>query len=389
MKVSLTNLTLVMLIQLFPIISNAKDVMSPYASVGYSHDSNLLRRDANSEQSDDIRRVTAGMKLNWEYKRQQLNIDVSTTDVKYDFFQELDYLGKNLSASWDWRLGKDFSGSLGHTFTRSSASFSDISSIVGNTRDQTNQYARFRWALSPRVKFGLSFSNSELEYLAEEQQAGNSQSYRVAPSLSYTTPKGNKVGLSFSHSKGKYPNRIVSSTSTVDKKYDENSTSLSWNWNASEKSKVNGTIAYVTREHEIASVRDYSAINTRFNYAWSITAKTKLNLSFFKNTQPRDDLNANISENTGFQFSPSWVITHKVSLSGTYSHETRKNKGDTGLNNSVQLKETYDSLGVNLGYRMTKNLSVGASYKHDLRDSNQTNNNYDANVLGINARLSL
>jgi hypothetical protein len=77
-----------------------------------------------------------------------------------------------------------------------------------------------------------------------------------------------------------------------------------------------------------------------------------------------------------------WDIIKNVNLNTSFSYE----HGNQGVGNVAgNLTETFDWLGASVGvsYSILKKLSLGLSYRLTLRSSNNANNEYTQNVVGL------
>jgi hypothetical protein len=77
-----------------------------------------------------------------------------------------------------------------------------------------------------------------------------------------------------------------------------------------------------------------------------------------------------------------WDIIKNVNLNTSFSYE----HGKQGVGNvRGNLTETFDWLGANVGvsYSIIKKLSLGLNYRLTLRSSNDANNEYTQNFVGL------
>src|SRR4051812_4113493 len=76
------------------------DTIKPFASVGYTHDDNLLRLDdgqtLDGVRSDNIRQLQAGFSFERPVERQLFSGSLKASRVSFDHFDQLDYSGKDL-----------------------------------------------------------------------------------------------------------------------------------------------------------------------------------------------------------------------------------------------------------------------------------------------------
>jgi hypothetical protein len=109
------------------------------ARLGYFRDDNLFRlpdehRGFDGKRSDSARQAHAGALFNKTYGRQKVFAQARFTKVEFDYFDQLDYDGKDEQVRWNWQLGNRFEGTLGANYEHTLAPYTDFRSNQRNLR---------------------------------------------------------------------------------------------------------------------------------------------------------------------------------------------------------------------------------------------------------------
>lgn len=375
------------------------DTFTPYYSSSIVYDSNLLRIDDDNPariggvrgRSDTLKKNLLGMNVDWKYSRQQVIVRAALSDNDYNRFNSLDYQGRYLKTQWNYQLGNQVSGNIGHVFNRALASFNDIRGLSGNLRDQESRFFNMNYLFHPRWQTGFSYTENELEYDAAIQRIGDFENRTVGLGLDYLTPKGSRAGVKFTQEEGKYPNRSVTEASTLDDGYSENKAALNLKWQYSVKTSFQMQTAYVERDYDNVAERDYDAIDKRVSVTYKPSGKTQLKLSVFDETYPRDDLQASISEHFGQSLELSWLPTSKLTFQAKYRRESREDLDNPGfvIGPVAQRDDDNNSLSFTLNYEPHRNVDFTAGYNRMERDSSVPLGDFDADVFSLTATIRM
>lgn len=375
------------------------DTFTPYYSSSIVYDSNLLRIDDDNPdriggvrgRSDTLKKNLLGLNVDWEYSRQKLLVRAAVSENDFNRFNSLDYQGRYLKTQWNYQLGNQVSGNIGQVFNRALASFNDIRGLSGNLRDQQSRFFNMNYLLHPRWKTGFSYTENEVEYEAAIQKIGDFQNRTVGLGLDYETPKGSGVGVKVTQEDGKYPNRSVTEASTLDDGYSENKAALNLKWQYSVKTSFHIKTAYVERDYDNISERDYDAIDKRVSVVYQPSAKTQLKLSVFDETYPRDDLQASVSEHFGQSLEVSWLPTSKLTFQARYKRENREDLDNPGfvIGPVAQREDDNDSLSFTLNYEPHENINFTAGYNRMERDSSVPLGDFEADVFSLTATIKM
>lgn len=369
--------------------ASASDRVTPFASLTLSRDDNLLRLDKNEspslERSDSFSTLAAGINVNLSYSRQNVVLNLSRNQNRYDRYDLLGYDGEDYRAAWNWKLGNHVSGVLGANRSLTQTSFSAFNftnsafQLVNNTVTRTVANARADWLFHPRWSVGSSFQASESVNDTQQQRTQDNESDSLELSLNYATPKGAQLGTLVTLNKVDYPNRQVFANSRIDNSYVQNEFSLTGSWPVTGKLATRVRVGYVRREHESLPARDFSGLSFRASADYAITAKTFANLSVFRELSGADEDNANTRLVTGFRLAGVWQINSWFGLRGNAGYERFDYRNDPGfvLGSTPRRVEDNFSGALSLSYSPLRQLTVDVGLQTGSRDSNITNGSFE------------
>lgn len=251
------------------------DTLQFNSSITRTWDNNLFKRSSN-ESSEQITTYTAGMRLDKSYSLQRFLANVNYVDNKYQNNDFLDFDTVNYDAAWLWSLTPSLTGTLSRSRTRSLAGFADFRTFAQNIR--TNETNQFRAEYSPHKVWKLiaGVTNST---------ASNSQTFNTIPNFDYDAldygagynlPSGATVTFLGHKRSGSY-NRPLNTTGLFDNGYSEDEYELDLIFKATGKSNLSAKVAYISREYDNFSERNYAAWNGFIRYDVLLSGKLKVN----------------------------------------------------------------------------------------------------------------
>lgn len=328
----------IMILLALPTMAKEGDTFRPFVSYARYYDSNLFRlaEDETAVVVEDgtIERVTldnasdqygvlgVGLDVDWRPGRQQILASVSISQVNYEKYSSLDYDGQDYRASWNWRLGNHWSGTLGASEVVTQTSFSDFRNFdvsgnpvffaVSNLVTADRQFASAEWELHPRWRAGggaalTNSTNSRLQQRSQDYEDNSEYLY-----LTYLTPKGSKLRGEFRYIDAAYPNRELVAGSLTDTSYTQSEYNFIGDWTVSGKLRSRLKLGYVERQFPNVTQRDFSGIAGRATADYFPTGKTSLSLAAYREPASTEETNSNFLVNTGANLNGAWLISDKV-----------------------------------------------------------------------------
>ena len=362
------------------------------------YDSNVLRLSDNNttlpaiagrDKSDLIKQIRAGIAAKWNIQRQVLLLKAIVTQYWYATYNELDYLGRDIQAQWNWQMGKYLTGELGYTNTVTRGSFGQLNNLINNRQTQQSYFLNGEyqfltgWFLRGNLQHvSSSFSSDVLKNNNLTENTGEI-------GIKYKTTKNNALGLRFAVTDGSFPNRLVSTTSFIDNAYVRKDLNLDWEWHYSVKTGVSGKVGYTQQNFDHLSNRDFSAPTARANLNWEVTPKTALGLSTWREIRFANSREANFVLTQGVELNPRWLPTPKLALTLPVSYENQEFLGDPGFvsNTSEAEKDKISKVGFNVDYAPLDSAKISLFWQLEHRASTNTSRNYQSNAVGLDMQM--
>lgn len=258
-----------------PSLADEFDPLQFNASANRTWDNNLFRS-SNNETSDQITTYTAGVKLDKKYSQQRFVVSVNYLDYKYQTNDFLDFDTINYDAAWKWTLTPSLTGTISSSRNKTLAGFADFRTFAQNIRtSETNQ---FRAEYSPHRVWSLIAG-------ATQTNSTNSQTFNAiagydSKGLDYGARYNFASGTNISflgHKRSSDIQRDLSVVSKLDTGYSEDEFEFDLVFKASGKSNLSTKVAYLTRQYDHFSERDYHAWLGFIRYDILLTGKIKAN----------------------------------------------------------------------------------------------------------------
>lgn len=382
-----------------PLTVYADSEFVPYVSLSRMMDSNIYRLDDDFDETasstivsrDDVVLIgAAGLNFDLSVSRQKFSLNGRVSKNQYENNDQLNNIGKSLSAKWDWVIGNHFKGVLSTDRNIALSGFENTTNTEKSER--TTRKSRFSadWHYHPSWKAGVSVQVYDSFY--DNQSRKISDLERITKSINwfYLPSTRSRVGVKLSSALGRYPNRQVTTFSTVDDEYEQNSASVVVNWKFSAKSSFDATVGLVSREHPNVKQRNFDGFNADVGFDWSLAERWLLSLGAYKKIVSSEDFFANYTENTGYTLSSVWVWSEKIRYTLSHSSETRDYLGKTNFIPGVgsDLKDRYVTYSLGARYQPFKNVDLGLDYSLNNRYSNQTLRDYGSETINLSLTVN-
>lgn len=367
-------------------------------NAGLSYDSNLFRLDSGvnpsgaTQQDSFIYHYGLGLSADVPYSRQRFRANLNIQQNIYASFHDLNYVGGSGSAAWLWQVGDDLNGDLGVSVAQSLQNYSYTSvSTQRNVVRNTNVYFDPRYRIAPNFELqgGLNYTNGRNTLEAADVNDFNTLSARLG--LAYVTYSGNHVGLQVQTWKTEFPNQAVAANND----YRDNRVSIFFNWAVTGASQIEGSVGYKQRQHDLVPQRDFDGWTGTVGWNWTPTGRTHMRLFLGRDLGGVEDLVITYARTYTVSFNPSYQLTSKMTLNGTAQYQDLRFFGNTGFVNTSSVSGTLadrhdkiSTLGLGLGYSITRIFSMGLNYTYSHRNSNVPLGNYNDNVVSFNGSVT-
>lgn len=343
----------------------------PYAALGWTTDSNLLRNPDNlNDDSDQYLTLEAGVDARFDVSRQRFLVDGRIFRNSYDRFSEFDYTGGDGRLRWNWAAGKLWEGTLGYTYTRR---LRDFANELVPQRDILNRHRVFgsanRWVTN-RWRVGASTEWADVSFTESEQLDKNVLGFGAI--ADYVSVAGNVIGLETGFAATDF------SANRAD--YDDFNVGPRLDWRLSSKTRIRASAGYKSRTHDMRDERDFDGFVARVRTTWAATGKTTILAEAWRDISNLDDEIANFAVVQGISVEPIWNITAKTSLQALASFERRDFQGGDDDDLAVVFDDRVDDVaafGVGVNWQARRSIALSLGYRAESRDSNRELREYD------------
>jgi exopolysaccharide biosynthesis operon protein EpsL len=375
------------------------DALTFLVGAGLRHDDNLYRLNSNadvhaltgkSERSDQIRTVSAEVRLDEQYSQQRFLVSAGVTDNRYQTYSNLNYAAKNYQAEWQWYLTSRFTGRVAADRAQALADFRDFQGTTSRNvvTTQNRHFVADWWATGGWHLVGGAVETRQ-DYSQQNMTTAASSRLRSGEGgVRYAAESGDSVTLLARRGNGEYPDRVVDTVALFDNRFSQNETELSLGYRLSGKSMLTGRLARVERKHDNIPERDYTGTTGLFDWRWDPTAQLVVNLSAGRDIVSYQEATTSYYTNDRLSVAPTWVMSAKTSLGLRYEQDWRNYKGAvTPI--AVAREDRVRVVGLNLVWAPTTTISVTGAVQREKLTSNISAFEYTANVasLAVQARF--
>lgn len=369
----------------FSVMADEFDTIQFNAAINKTYDDNIFRQSSN-EISDVITVSTLGIRFDKAYSLQRFTLDASYTDYKYNRTDFLDYGAKNYNAAWLWSLTPNLTGKISSEQTQVLNDFRDFANPIQNIR--TTKTQRFRAEYSPHSVWALIGGATYTD--ATNSQQFNAQTdfnaFAFDYGAKYRFASGSSLAFLGHNRRGEYSGRPVSAI--FDNGYDETEFEIDATLKASGKSNLTAKLAYIQREYDHLTLRDYQSYIGYINYDWHITGKLATVFNYSRTIYPFEQSNSTYSLTDAFRAELIYNMTDKMlaSINTKVSDRDFDGRGQFG---TIGRTDREKSFGGSLKWSPIKNLSFTLSSTKSYRNSTLSTFDFDDTLSSISVDLNI
>ena len=371
--------------------ADKSDVFNAFVSTNYRHDDNLFRlpdgvKPSNgTSRSDNILSSTVGVSFNKEYSLQRFSLLFTHVDYKYQNADYLDFKANNYSTNWAWALTPYLRGNLSADRNQRASGFGDFrnvnsqnSIVIKNETFDVDFSPYGNWhlltAYSRRTQTNSAVFVEESSFILHTKRVG----------VRYLFPSSSFVEFNVKDSNGENTRQVEVDVGQVGRDFDEREDELKFNWMLSGKSTLVSNVSHLKREYDSTSNRNFSGNFGSIQYKYLLSDKTTLALVASRTINAYQLQQTNYSQVDTLAFSPSYAISSKLSLIGNVQFSERNFKGDGPVPTSDERVDKMRVYSLSLAWTPLESLNLGATIKHDERNSNQNFFDYSSNQIAVN-----
>lgn len=362
------------------------DTLQFNAAINKAWDNNLFRI-SNNEVSDQITTYTAGVRLDKRYSLQRFVINLNYIDYKYQRNDFLDFNTVNHDAAWQWSLTPSLSGTLSSVKTKALNGFSDFRQFTQNIRTTTTN--QFRAEYSPYKVW--SFIAGLTDTTLENSQTFNAQADYEATAFDYGArynfASGTNMTFLGHRRNGKFE-RDINPAFLFDNGFNESEFEFDVVFKATGKSNLSSKLAYLSREYDNYSTRDYDAWLGFIRYDVLLTGKIKAGANLARSVGPFETFYSTYSLTDSLDVNLSYSYSDKltVSLNGRVAERDFRNGVISGL---PKRDDKERSFGGSVNWQPIKNISLILNSTKSNRNSSSGYNNFDFDDITTSINIDL
>jgi exopolysaccharide biosynthesis operon protein EpsL len=363
------------------------DVVNLNAGVTTLRDSNLFRLAPSvmpesvglAGRSDIVSATTFGLDLNKEFGLQRLVANVNLVDTRYQRNSYLDFQALNYDAKWLWALGVRWTGEFLLDRAEALNSYTDYSNYrvrnvrtVENERFTANYWFHTSWAAV--VGVSRTTLNNEQPFLADSDYDLKGYNYGIR----YRPVSGNMLTLRAKQLDGVYSKRQFNSASQYDNGFTQNGYELNVDWQLNGKTKLQGRLEYLDRQHIRFASRDYNGGVGSLDVIYAATGKTSLSFGYKHGMEAFQQLVSSYYVVDEFNLGTKWAATASLSASARLGYGKRDYRGEiVALPAGVQQREDkFTRAGFDLAYQWTRWLQLKSGFAFEKRNVNDDRYDY-------------
>lgn len=362
--------------------------------IGWAFDDNLLRQaDATpalgGRRSDSFRTLEAGVVVNKRISRQRIAATAKVSQVAFDHFDQLDYDGRDLQATWFWEIGPQFEGHLEGLYIQTLAPYTDFASDQRNLRQQRRQEFDAGWKLHPSWKLRVGAERDKTTYDLPVQRYNNRTEKAVEAELLYRPKSGSALGLVARRVEGSFPYRRPYLATVLTDDFTQNELKLRVNWLASGTTTLQALAGYVRREQPSYGEGSTSGVNGRLSAVYAPRGKVAYNLAVWRDFAPIESPALSYTLNKGASLGATWAASAKVTVEASAVYERRAYTARLDTADAATLRDAVRSASVRAVWQVRPKAQIVGSYSHHARSGSALlgTGKFDANLVQVSANL--
>lgn len=395
--------------------ADAKDTLNLSVGTNLMYDSNVFRLSpfvdtvavlGQPGRSDQV--ITSSAILNWNklYSLQRFEFNGSIVDNRYHNFNFLNFIGKNYTAAWHWRLTPYFHGTLGSSHKEALNNFANLTGFINSTNRnlRTDDNYRFEGIFEATRSWHLvgAVSHTTVKNSQLTVQDFDNKVLWGEGGIRYVLPSGTSLTYRARTGQGDFFKRPEPDPVRLfDTRFHDMEHGLQLKWPMTGKISIDAKGAHLSRKHDHFPQRDFSGFIGNFDFNWEVTSKTRVTASWAReltNFQTASNIQLNqfqtfsssYATTNRFSFTPIWQITAKTQLRLRYDYITRDFKGATvSLPGAGDHRSDSQHIGlVAMDWQPLNALLVSTTLQHDHRTSNLDTYKYDDTIATVSARIN-
>lgn len=365
-----------------------------YGGIGWAYDDNLLRI-ADDEQpfggrrSDSYRTGEAGVVYNKRISRQRVAATAKVSKVKFDHFDQLDYDGRDVQASWNWAIGNKLEGRAEALYVQTLAPYTDFRSDQRNLRRQRRQLVDAGYRMRPSWKLRAGAMRDKTTYELFEQRYNDRTEKTVEAELLYQPKSGSSAGLVARRVKGDYPYRRPFNPLVLNDDFTQDELKARVHWLAGGVTTLQALAGYVRRRQPSYGEGRTSGFNGRVNASYTPVGKLNYNAALWREFAPIESPSVSYTLNKGASIGATWDASAKIKVEATAVYERRAYSARFVFPGSEDLDDAIRSARLNATWQARPKIQVLAGYVYQARSGSPVlgTGRFESNMVQVSANV--
>jgi len=370
------------------------------AGQSFSADDNVLRLPRNIDpasvdgvpsRSDLISVTTLRAQYLNEISAQRVNAWAEARAVRFSEHGRYDHLAWDVGARWNWEVGRQWYGLVSAQDRRFIASFGDQrtgqKSLTNVTDLRLDAGYRFtpRWSGIAGVE--TSHRRNGLAQLRDADYRHTAYEFGAR----YDSGFGNDLALLWRHVDGRYPNRQVVDgfgvplPTAVDNGFSQDSLVLRLTYQPNDKSRLSGDVGLTRHRLSTLAERNFSGPTAQLAYSYTPSDAWLIESYLRRDLGAAELINASFVNSLTLGGRLQWRPKARVTVRGIAEFRRLSFDGDPGtvLASIPVRRDRIRSLGLAVGWDVSRNASVWGEWRRDVRSSNFDLVDFEADVFTV------
>jgi putative beta-barrel porin BBP2 len=360
-----------------------------------SYDDNLFRLPeglpvVGGRRADWVNRATAAAVLSKAVSLQQFDLSARVSRNDYLENDDLNNTSGAASLGWQWQVGDRLDGTLGGSYSRELAGFTNNRFLDRDPIETTAASGSARLRILRGFSLTANARRNDTTHGVEQRRFDDLTLDSGGFGVEYRTAQNNLLAWEYLYSKGDY-----SAVQGFDRDFEENYSGARWGFDLRNRFRLEGSLGYAKREAAgansgLGAASEYSGMSGRGSLAWVLGAKTRLVFEGWRELRAYADAESDYFVAKGGAIRPEWQATAKIELSAELSRQQLDFLGSPAglVNAGAPRQDTVDSAQVRAQFAASSALAFTASLRHESRTSNRADFGFRDNVANIGVRFT-
>ena len=390
------------------------DETGPYrlgAGIAFGRDDNLFRAPAGEEVSDRYTTYSVFGGIDQPIGRQRLLANLKVQRSDYSERTDLDHTGYGLALGWKGETVGPISWDLAYTARRSLASYATVLEAerrIANIETNRQASAGIQLGLQAQWVAGLTLSHRSIDYSAPAYADDQLRVDSVGANVLWNPLGPVSVSVGPRVSRGRYPQaRDLGGGVFQADEYDRHDIDFGVKWVPTGASTLNARLSLTRQTFDVLGDRDFSGTTGLLSWQWQATGKTKLSTAISRDTGSETSFfmtdilgapqrgtgdNSRVTNSVAARLDYEATSKISVALTGQYAERrlaASSRLGDGSAFVDLEGNERSGSVLLALRYTPTRNSLLGCELGHHRRASNTIlSSSYRASTFGCAAQLA-